>query len=80
MSENLWTLTWPTKPGRYWFFGDMYGDVSKYDYHMVMVRRISNGVLYVTEGVVMYKAERAKGLWCPCIPPPPKGSLFSKEK
>jgi hypothetical protein len=65
---HQWTTAWPTEPGRYWFYGDMYGDLSQFDYHMVLGRRIANGVLFVTEGIIMSRGASADGIWALFVP------------
>ena len=57
-----WATTWPTEPGRYWFYGYRYGYVScgcPEDPVLMSVEvwKAANGVAYVAEGQFMYPKE-----------------------
>ena len=69
-----WTKDWPQKPGVYWFYGWPFKDRERpTKIHFVEVRKISNGMIYVTNGHFLYKTEGADGYWCEAYPPePPK--------
>lgn len=56
-----WSSEWPTEPGRYWFYGYLWGE-AKPEMFMIEVWKISNGVSYVTKGTFIYKND-AIGLW-----------------
>ena len=62
MSKSIWTRDWPTKPGRYWFYGYRHGRVScGYDCDrvllMVVVKKTGSGVVCIAEGHFLYKQE-----------------------
>jgi len=86
MEKNTWTKHWPTEPGYYWFYGWCFS----YDYdvrtrqkpypikhYFVEARKVSNGVLYVTDGHFLSKAEGALGIWCVAeLPAPPSMDIY----
>ncbi len=79
--DIAWTDNWPTVPGTYWFYGDMYGELNRFDYHICKVWAISNGIAYVTEGTFMHKAEGALGIFAPItFPGLPGGKLPTSIK
>ena len=60
--ENEWTTYFPKEPGRYWFYGYMYGKIScgrKQNPELILVdvHRIVNGLSYIANGQFMYKSE-----------------------
>lgn len=60
--KNEWKKEFPTKPGRYWFYGYRYGKISrgyKQDPELTLVKvsKISNGVMYISDGQFMHKKE-----------------------
>ena len=69
MNEEIdipeWTEEWPTEPGRYWFYGHLGPPYTIGDpiLRHVNVRKISNGLLYVTSNTTLDK--RSRGLWWP---------------
>ena len=59
---NKWTTEFPTKPGKYWFYGYRFGKVScgllqKPELLYVQVRKIQNGFIYIANGQFMSKHE-----------------------
>lgn len=69
-----WSEEWPTEPGRYWFYGYKWkpftSDMDKPpEMFLVKVRDGGNGVMRVTDGHFLYKAEGGRGLWTPAVLP-----------
>lgn len=75
MSEQ-WSEDIPKKPGFYWFVGDPFSDKDKkIEIHFVEIWKISNGVLYVTNGAFM---DNKDGLWLAVqFPKMPDGIVIS---
>ena len=75
---NNWQHEWPTKPGMYWFYGwcfkkSPFKDVEEPEMYLVIARKISNGMMYVTNGHFLHKQEGAEGMWSEAtLPIPPK--------
>lgn len=70
-----WQHEWPTKSGMYWFYGFCWGKIGNKleepEMHLVDVRKISNGIMCVTNGHFLYKAGGAEGVWLKAILPIP---------
>lgn len=65
-----WSKEFPTKEGDYWFYGYRYGKVScgqkcKPEINRLRVLKCANGLLYVSEGSVMYESEIEEAHFCP---------------
>lgn len=74
-----WTRKWPIIPGIYWFFGWCWKqDRGQAKSHLVQVRKVVNGCMYVTNGHFIYKAEGADGLWAKADIPKPSDSVVKK--
>ena len=59
-----WIYDWPIESGFYWFFGWCFRNRDRApELHFVKVRKISNGMCYITNGHFLYKAEGAEGVW-----------------
>ncbi len=59
-----WTTEWPVEPGCYWFYGHCFRDREHSpEFHFVKVRKISNGIAYVTGGHFLFKEEMGYGVW-----------------
>jgi len=76
-SIDNWTHKWPTEPGMYWFYGfcwrKMRDEPEEPEMYLVKVRKISNGLMCITDGHFIYKAEGAEGMWLKAeLPEPPK--------
>lgn len=67
--EPVWSKTWPTEEGKYWFYGRLFKD-DKPEMALVDVWKTSNGFAYVTRGMFLYKQETA-GMWTSAIVPEP---------
>ena len=66
--DIMWTKKWPNKEGNYWFYGYRYGRISigqKCDpeYVFVKARKISNGLLIIGDGQIMYSSEVEEAWW-----------------
>jgi hypothetical protein len=69
---SKWTKKWPTKPGRYWFYGWPFGDQQaglsgkfiKPELNCVKVWKVSNGIIHIREGSVWSESEGGIGLFC----------------
>lgn len=64
-----WTKKFPNKEGLYWFYGYRYGKIScgqpcEKEFHLVKVRKISNGFMTTTEGQFMEESEVEEALFC----------------
>jgi len=60
---NEWSKEIPQKPGLYWFIGCPWSSKKrdeKNELHLVSVRKISNGYIYVADGSFM---DNKIGLW-----------------
>jgi hypothetical protein len=60
--KTKWSNKFPTKIGRYWFYGYRYGKVNcgyvcEPELMYVMVRKVSNGFMYVANGQFMFEKE-----------------------
>ena len=70
----MWTETWPTEPGLYWFYGwtsefvKNYGREPKLSFVRVM-RGAGTNIIRITEGAFLYKEEGAIGFFKPLDPP-----------
>ena len=65
-----WTTTWPTQPGLYWFYGQLWSRTRAPEYSSVRVRTIGDGsLIYVTHGNFMYSSEKHAGWWQPAVLP-----------
>lgn len=67
-----WSSEWPTEPGRYWFYGwrsTFAKNNSKPSLMMVNVRQVANSLMFITDGVFLYKGEGAEGVFCSAIAP-----------
>jgi hypothetical protein len=69
--KTKWTKKWPTKPGRYWFYGWPYGHQweigGKFvepELNCVNVWKVSNGITLVREGNGWDESEGGIGLFC----------------
>ena len=75
---NNWQTGWPTETGMYWFHGwcfkkSPFKDTEEPKMHLVVVHKIHNGVIRMTEGHFLYKVEGAEGMWLKAeLPTPPK--------
>lgn len=76
--RTVWTSTWPTREGVYWFYGFPWGKSKveafkgdKPDLLCVRVLPISNGFIYVAEGYTIADTgrEAAVGFWAPVVLP-----------
>ena len=86
-----WTTKWPTKPGRYWFYGWPYGNTEEVisknpiapELNSVNIWKVSNGIAIVREGNFWAKSEGGIGLFCEAdVPelPDVSGMIPQKEK
>jgi hypothetical protein len=72
-ANTEWTSKWPTKPGRYWFYGWPYGRPYEVisnkpippELNHVDVWKVSNGLAYVRDGNFWDKNQGAVGLFIP---------------
>jgi hypothetical protein len=84
---SKWTKKWPTKPGRYWFFGWPYGrqweiggKFKKPELNCVNVWKVSNGIMLIREGSFWGESEGSIGLFCVAdLPELPDVSHLVKE-
>jgi hypothetical protein len=72
LKNTTWDSRWPTDEGVYWFYGFPWGKkgmdtTDTPDLLCVLVRRIANGFLYVTEGYTIAPegSQGAVGFWTP---------------
>ena len=59
MNEQ-WSNGWPSKPGKYWFYGWPYKEEKRErppELHFVEVIKISNGLMVVRSGAFWFKSE-----------------------
>ncbi len=71
-AEDEWAETWPTEPGRYWFYGWCSKPLRRdYDPEMTLVKvsNAVNSIAYVGNGRFIYKD--AVGLWKKAVLPEP---------
>ena len=61
-----WNKDIPTKPGYYWFYGELW---DKKDIYYIRCRKITNGFMYVTKGAFVYPKRECVGVWQPVIFP-----------
>lgn len=68
-----WYTAWPTEPGYYWFAGWPFRFRDREpELHFVKVRKISNGIAFITNGRFLYQQEGAFGAWMKAdVPIPP---------
>jgi hypothetical protein len=69
-----WTKEWPTKAGAYWFYGDPFfkqKDRQSVRIHLIVVRKIVNALMCVTDGYFMFKEEASDGYWLEAVLPDP---------
>ena len=60
MKKEDWTDLWPTEPGYYWAYGDFTGAFAfKPKLYFVEVKRVSNGVAHISEGMFLWPTEIA---------------------
>jgi hypothetical protein len=80
---------WPKEEGIFWFYGfpwgadpKTHGTAHKPDLLCVLVRKVSNGFLYVTEGYTIDDrgTEGAVGFWTPAILPHAPRKTNTKDK
>jgi len=67
MTVALWTYSWPTEPGWYWYYGDPYS-LQNEPRHVYMrpvkASKGQNAMMFVTEGQFMYKSVAGPdGVW-----------------
>jgi hypothetical protein len=67
MTDNyeFWNEEYPREVGEFWFFGDPFTtreEDKKSDFHLVKVKRGSNGFIYITEGSFMFP-KSCNGIW-----------------
>ena len=69
----MWTRTWPTEPGWYWFYGWCWKLLAgESEMHLVKVRTDgSEKPFHVTNGHFLWKGEGADGWWQKAILPDP---------
>jgi hypothetical protein len=90
MNTHQWTKKWPTKAGRYWFYGWPYGQTKKVmsdepiapELNMVDIWEVNNGITFVREGQFWSKNDGGIGLFCEAILPdlPDLGGLDAEHK
>ena len=71
----MWTETWPTEPGEYWFYGWCFWNRDEPPkLHFVRAYRSGDGgIAFVAEGHFAYSAEEGYGMWQPVdLPEPPE--------
>ncbi len=80
MKKQQWQNEWPTEPGPWWLYGWCFRKFSIKEekeepkLHLVEVRKVQNGMMYVTEGHFLYEAEGAEGEWMKAtLPAVPEG-------
>ena len=59
-----WFKEFPKKEGIYWFYGYRFKGEEEKEFLFVKVRKISNGLMHVTEGQFMGESETGEGLFC----------------
>ena len=78
-----WTLKWPEVPGYYWFYGwKAWMRDTEPKLMIVQVHQGNNCVVPVVRGQILYRAEKAYGMWSlietPELPPlPPEDMVVS---
>ena len=77
--DSSWQKEWPTEPGYWWLYGwcsrksNLEEREEKPQYHLVVIRKVNNGTMSVTEGRLLYPQEGTEGMWLKCkFPDPPK--------
>lgn len=80
MGNTNWTREWPNKPGKYWFYGYLYGNKDfKKELCYVEVRKIAQGkLMFQTHGTVIYESEKHDGYFSE-IDLPQLPTLFWKQ-
>jgi len=59
-----WSSDWPQQTGFYFFYGWRSRDHSSPAiYHLVAVKHIGSGPIYIADGHLMYLSEGGVGLW-----------------
>jgi len=69
-----WTHEFPTKPGKYWFYGYRYGKTpcgTEADPELMIMdfRKISNGVMASVDGQFVFKSELEEPHFKKFVPP-----------
>lgn len=70
----VWTTEWPTSPGIYWFYGDLFGRKNRRDdlriqMHLVRCHQGANGLVFVSDiNSFVFKSE-AVGVWTTAVLP-----------
>jgi hypothetical protein len=67
--EAAWSRIWPTKPGKYWAWGERIRNQNRPELMYVEVSKVSNGVMRVTRGELLLIPETGELLWTPAYVP-----------
>jgi len=79
--DSPWTEEWPTKPGRYWFFGwrTAHGNYDMDPKLMSVYARRAGGerpwLVFVADGHFFWEREGARGAWVPADVPDTEQAL-----
>ena len=67
MDKVMWTNEWPTEPGYYWFYGQLFRDRSNSadEFHFIRVYETANGRIVCVTGGYLLSRESGAGVWCP---------------
>jgi len=77
VEDQVWTSEWPTEPGKYWFYGYYYGDLTidglpKFGL-VTVVKTQQDYVIRLVEGKFMYQEDSHLGFFTkaetPVVPP-----------
>ena len=65
--ERVWTSAWPTEPGKYWFYGYYYGDLTIDGLPklglVTVVKTGQNQIIRLVEGKFMYREDTHVGFF-----------------